>query len=335
MTSLPAILVAALSFSGATVFAEAASRVMRISVENSGTHVQVRMLKRFSQRAAEASGGSLVVELYDGARLFRDADVVSALSLGKVEMAVPGIWQLDRYAPDFASLMLPSVYGRTEVDIARVVDTEFGVFLSGILERTLTIVVLGRWMELGSAHTFFIGKSVRELRGLRVRVPGGEANEERIRALGSFAVAIPWPDLPSILSRGLVDAVVTTYETILSANLHTFGIGAVLEESHYVGYYVPMINRRFWESLDDRTRSAVKNAWDATVEESRIESRTAQANAKKNLLEHGVRLRASSSSESAVNREKLMLNERSIAERIHVSDEALDRLHAAFGVRIK
>lgn len=323
------------SFLGLPVSAENGTRVLRISVENRDTHFQVRMVRHFSRLAETAAGGAVSIEVYDGAALFRDADVVPALVQGKVEMAVPGIWQLDRFVPDFACLMLPSVFGRTEKELGRVVDSDLGSYLSRSLEKALPVFVLGRWMELGSAHTFFLGAALRDYRGLRVRVPGGAANAERVKALGASPLTIPWPDLPSYLSRSLVDAVVTSYETIASAKLQTAGIEAVLEESQYIGYYVPMFNRRFWESLDDRTRSALIDAWEATVDLARTEARQAQANAKRTLLADGVRLFVPSSLETERTRNALLRSEKVIAERVHVSDEALGYLRRAFDKEMK
>lgn len=314
-------------FTIAAVFAEQAPHVLRISVENRGTHVQVRMLKRFIDRVHLTSGGALRLELYDSARLYRDSDVVGALSLGKVEMAVPGIWQLDRYAPDFASLMLPSVYGLSEAESGLLVDGEFGAFLSASLSSALPVEVLGRWMELGGIRLFFIGKSVRDLRGLRVRVAGGAANEERIRALGGQPVSIPWPDFPSYIARGSVDAVLTTYETIASANLQDAGIGAALEESHYIGYYLPMVNRQFWASLSVSARVCLLAAWDTTVDEARLEARSAQDASKKLLAEGGLRIQSAPASETLSKRASLLTAENNIADRLHISEQALSLLH--------
>lgn len=315
------------AFSGSA----AVPRVMRISVENRESHVQVRMLKLFVERVKDSTAGAVSVELHSGARLFRDADVVSALAMGKIEMAVPGIWQLDRFSPDFAALMLPSAYGLPETDLARAVDGPFGLFLSRSLQDALPVHVLGRWMELGSAHAFFVGKNVKDFRGLRVRVPGGAANEERVRVFGAFPVSIPWPDLPSFMARGGVDAVVSSYETILSAGLQEKGIGAVLEESQDVGYYVPILSRRFWEGLDDASRSAIAEAWEATADQAREEARAAQAHARNELRSAGVRVVAAPAAERLARRDALLAAEAEIAARVHASSEAIGLLRRSLG----
>ncbi len=313
--------------------AEEPRRIMRISLENKSGHVQVRMVERFVERLAARSGNELKIELYDDARLFRDADVVSALSLGKVEMAVPGIWQLDRFAPDFAALMLPSAFGYTEAEAARAVDGPFGAYLSSSLESALPLKVLGRWMELGGAQLFFVGRNVRDTEGLRIRVPGGIANEERMRAFGSYPVAVAWPDLPSFIERGVVDAILTTYETIASAKLHEKGVGAVLEEDQYMAYYVPVLSRRFWSDLDESTRKSIADAWEETVDEARAEAQAAQAAAKRTLAEKGVRIQVASAAERAQKRAVLLGSESEIASRAHVSARAIELAATAFGRR--
>ena len=304
--------------------------VMRISIENQTGHFLSRMMRRFVERVTGMAGDRVNVELYDEAKLFRDADVVSALSLGKVEMAVPGISQFDRFAPDIASLMLPTLFGVSEQDVAAVVDGIFGSYLSENIESTLPVVVLGRWMEQGSVYTFFQGKTIRPLYGLRVHVAGGAVNIDRLRALGALPIAIPWPDLPAYFSRGIVDAVLTSYERVLSSKLQAEGVLSVSEMSYYVGYYVPIVNRVFWESLGPETRNAIATAWEMTVDEERLEARAAQADAKKALVDAGLRVFMPTATEQTSVRSTLLAAESDMAERNHVSSQTLEQLRAAF-----
>lgn len=304
-------------------------RIFRVSLENARDHVQVRMAARFLERVSAAAGPELKVVLYDGATLFRDSDVVPALATGKIEMAIPGIWQLDRYAPDFSSLFLPSVFGQEPDAMVRLVDGPFGAYLCRALESAYPVRCLGRWFELGEAHTFFAGEAVLDFPALRVRVPGGIANEERLRVLGAQPKTIPWPDLPAALRQRRIDAVVSTYETVHTSELPSAGISAVSEDRHYYGFYVPLVQGRFWDTADASLRKVLADAWEATVDEERAAARLAQSAAKDALRASGLAIRIPSAASVARRRSTLMSREREIASRIPMSDSTLERLHAA------
>lgn len=301
----------------------------RISVENLPAHFHAQTLLQFSTLLAERSKGILKVEFYDSARLYRDSDALGALARGQVEIIAPGIWQFDRYVPDTAALMLPSFYAREREAVRSLVDGPFGQALSEALEKTFSSVVLGPWLDLGYGHLFSMNppiRSIAEIRGRRIRVAGGRGNEERIRVLGGQALTIPWSDLPSFLERNLVDGVLTTYETIDSAKLDTWGIKAVLEDSQYYPFYVPMVNVSFWNRLSPQLKGVLKDTWLEVVKEARKDSERAQDQARENLIKRGLVLYKPTAAQTEEARRKLLLEEDAIALRLNVSSYILELL---------
>jgi len=96
-------------FVGSLSFAE--RPVMRISVENTDAHVQTIAVRRFAELVAQRLGDRLDVRFYSSASLFRDSEIVKALARGRVEMGVPGTWQIDPFIPEVGVFQLPSFYG--------------------------------------------------------------------------------------------------------------------------------------------------------------------------------------------------------------------------------
>lgn len=301
----------------------------RISIENVSGHFQARAMKTFADLVAERSEGALRVEFFDNARLFRDTDAVQALATGQVEIIAPGIWQLDRFVPDTAALMLPSIYARPRSVIRSLVDGPFGHNLSESIENALGAVVIGPWLDLGYGHLFSVSspiRSIADIRGKRIRVAGGRGNEERIRTLGGEAVSIPWSDLPSYLARGLVDGVLSTYETIDTGKLDAQGVHAVLEDNEYYPFYVPLASRVFWDKLSPKLKDMIMQTWDDVVVEARVESERSQDAAKKNLESRGLKVYYPSQGEVAAARKKLADKEESIAGLLNLSAGVVDML---------
>jgi len=307
--------------------------LFRISVENVSTHFQAMHLRRYAQELALRAGPALKVEFYDGASLSRDADVLAALARGSAEMAAPGIWQFDRLVPDTAILMLPSAYGAERGALRRAVDGPLGSFLAGRIEGALPVKPLGPWLDLGYAHLFSSGRGIRsaaDIAGRRIRVAGGRGNEERIRALGGSLVSIPSPDLAAYLERGLVDGILSTYETVATAGFAARGLELAYEDGEYYPFYVPVVSRAAWERLPERMRSLVASLWEELLPEGREASARSQEAAKAALVAAGMTIVVPGSSESRRTRSQLLAEEGGIARRLGVSDEALALLRSAF-----
>lgn len=270
----------------------AASRqVVRISTENVSGHVQTRAVARFSRELAEASGGRLATEHHFEGRLFRDRDVIRAMQHGQVQMAVPGLWQLDRFEPHAGLLLLPAFLGLSAGEALGIADGPVGREIASRIGRAIQAEVPGRWLSLGAANVYTTRRPVRshgDLAGLRIRVAGGEGNAIRLRLLGAEPVVIAWPDLPVALARGQVDGLLTTDETVASARLWEHGVRHAFEDRQYFALYVPVVAGPFWDRLPAPERELWRASWESIVAWEREEAQAAQARAAGTLAAAGV-----------------------------------------------
>ncbi|MDP3179597.1 MAG: TRAP transporter substrate-binding protein DctP [Spirochaetaceae bacterium] len=309
-------------------------KLLRISLENPESHVQTRMVRIFAERLSSAVPGVFAIELHSGASLFRDADVLPALAQGKVEMAVPGIWQLDRYAPDAAALMLPSVFGRDEGELESLADGALGRRIAAQLEAAQSVRAIGRFMELGYLHLFGVKRALRgadALQGLSVRVAGGKANAERIAAMGALPIVIPPSDLRRYIEGGLVGALLSSYETVWSGGYDAWGVSSAYEDKEYFGFYIPLVGKDFWESLSPGSRAAIADAWESIAPASRAAAKEAQAAAAAELARRGMRIFRPDRAELETTRARLLELEDGIASRLGISAGALADLRAGIG----
>ena len=309
------------------------TKICRISVENPPAHFQARTARRFAELWSERTHGSVKIEFYDGGRFFRDADAVSALARGQVEIIFPGIWQLDRYVPDVAALMLPSVYGRDVETMRGLVDGPFGSLLAAKLGTALDAATLGPWLDAGYTHIFTLAPSIRtaeDIEGKRIRVAGSKANEERIMALGAEAMIIPLADLTSYLDNRLVDGILSTYEAVDSARLDRHGIRAVFEDREYCPFYVPLVGRRFWSSLTEDERKAATESWKEVVSGAREDALRSHEKAKERLVARGLMVFGNSAEAAAKVRARLSRSEGETARRLNIPADTVRLLEEGF-----
>lgn len=306
---------------------------MRISVENTLAHVQTKAVQAFAEEIRQQLAGRIDVEFFPNAQLFRDSAVVQALMQGKVEMAVPGTWQVDRFEPNVGIFLLPIFYGRPAHVNYRILEGKIGEAINARLERNLQLKVLGRWMDLGHAHLFGVRKQINgyeDIRGLKVRVAGGVANELRIQALGGVPANIPWPDLPTYLQQGKIDAILTSYETINSATLWEYGVNAVFEDQQYFPQYIPLVRLSFWNKLDADIQQILLETWEKHVDPEREAAAVAQAEAKEILRARGVTIVAPDEQSLARQRDSMLPLQDEFASLMKIDQELIPRLLEVF-----
>ena len=129
---------------------------LRISLDTNPSHVRNKGVDIFVTELKKRVGDKLVIEVYPSAQLFRDRDIPKALRQDAVEMAVPGTWQLDGVEPNAAIQTLPMFYGVDGDTVHTVMDGKLGVFLSGRLEKSMRVKVLGKWFDLGMQNAYGI-----------------------------------------------------------------------------------------------------------------------------------------------------------------------------------
>lgn len=290
-------------------WAEPERLLFRISTENTADHVQTRAVAWFAAELQRRSGGRMEVIHHFGAALFRDRDVVRALRQGKVEMAVPGTWQLDRTEPNVGIYFLPAFYGRGLHIHDRLRDGPLGEMIARRLEDNYGVKVPGRWIDLGFAHVYGVKRTIASheaLSGMRIRVAGGEANLHRLAAQGAQPRVIPWTDLPQALTDGTVDGVLTTHETVVSGRLWEYGIRSAFEDYQYFAQYVPLVAGSFWARAPADLRQMITAVWEETVVAARAEASAAQELARSVLVSHGVSIVRPDAKAQAAQRARLM-----------------------------
>jgi len=298
--------------------------------------VQTIIVKRFVDRVNACCSERLDVEHQFGGALYRDRDVLTALSQGKVAMGVVGTWQLDRLAPEVSLFMLPVFYGRSDEEVKIFEDGPVTEAISRQLERGQAVVVLGRWIGLGFSHIFSTRtplSDVRDLAGLRIRTPGGVANSWRLASLGAEPMTIAWTDLPLALAEGRIDGLITTFASLDSVKLWERGIRFALEDREMYTQYVPLVSDFFWRQIDRTTRAHLRAAWESVVDEGRALAVQSQKEARDRAIAAGVRIVVPSPVRSATVRSTLSAGQPAIAARLGIDPVLLGRAAAAFGER--
>lgn len=264
---------------------------IKLSVDTNMNHHRNKGLKVFMNFLERNSKGRLKVNFFHSGQLYKDRDIPKAMKLGTVDMAAPGIWQLEGVDPNTAITALPMFYGLPTHITKELIDGQVGGILNESLEKKMGVKIPGKWYYHGYLHICSKGRKITKLddfNGLKIRHHGGAANALRLKALGASPVMIPWPDLPMAIVQGTADGFVTTFKSFDSAKLWDTGAKFATADKEYYLHYVPMINRQFWDKLPQDLQKVILDTWEEHIDIQRAISEFEQKKGEDNMKINGV-----------------------------------------------
>ena len=304
-----------------------AQEKLRIALDTNPVHVRNKGVEIFVEELKKRTGNRFAIEVYPSGQLFRDRDVPRALRQDALEMAVPGTWQLDSAEPNAALQSLPMFYGIDEVTVHKVMDGKLGQYLNKKLEERMLVKVLGKWMDLGSQNTFSVKKEIKnynDLKGMKIRYPGGTANAKRISTFGAIPLLVPWPDVPLAMSQGVMDGLLTTFESSVSSKLMDSGLKFGFEDKNLFGQYVPMMRANFFNKQPKEVQQAILESWDIAATQERKDASAAQIKAKETLIKAGLVVVVPTPAEVLGARRELMKIQPELVKSIKMDQDVVD-----------
>ena len=301
---------------------------LRCSLDTAPSHVRNLSVADYFGKIEAASGGRIKTELFHSGQLFADRDVAKALLQGQAEMAVPGSWVLAGFVPSCDMFQLPAMYGQP-IDVAhRIIDGKPGQILGEELQTKLRTHILGPWLEFGF-HNWYSSKvaldSLDSLKGLKLRNSGGAGQAWRTRFFGAIPNTTAWPDVPLALSQGTFDGLITTNESINSAQLWEAGVRYALKDHQFVGEYIPMVSGAFWTKLPPDLQAIMTEIWAANIAGYRVDTAAAQERAGDTMATHGVRWVTPDPDEIKAVRKRMMAGQDEMARESKINP---DLVHA-------
>ena len=220
-----------------------------------------RMLVPWAKAVEENSGGKVKIELFPSMSLGgKPPELVQQARDGVVDI----IWTVNGYTP--------GLFPRTEAFELP------GVYLNDITAANLAMYDMFdelkadykglevMWLHVHAGQAIMmVDKEVRspaDMNGLKMRIPT-RTGSWVLETLGSAPIAMPVPEIPSALSKKVVDGTLLPWEIIAPLKLHN-QIGYFIEghEGARLGttsFQVSM-NKARWDGLPDDIKKAFKDA---------------------------------------------------------------------------
>jgi C4-dicarboxylate-binding protein DctP len=301
-----------------------AQLTLKASLDTSATHMRTISIDDYLKKLEAASSGAIKTQLFHSGQLHKDVDVPKAMREGTADMAAPGVWVLAGFVPDCDIVQLPVFYGQPLEAQRDIMDGPVGQRINEEIERKVGAKVLGPWLDLGFANYYSTKKPLTDfgdLDGLKIRTSGGAGQFARVKFFNGIGNMTPWPDVPLALSQGNFDALATTNESTASAKLWDSGVKYAFEDHQFMGYYVPMVSLVFWKKLTPDQQKLMVDLWAQNIPTYRKNMANAQAKARDELVEHGVKFVTPTPAEIAAVRKKQMADQDAIAKDLKLTPE--------------
>ncbi len=265
---------------------------LRCSLDTAPTHGRNISIADYFNKLEAASDGRIKPELFASGQLFADLNVSKALLQGQVDMAAPGVWTVTNFVQDSDLFQLPALYDQPIETIHRVTDGKSGDMVADELEQKLRTHVLGPWIDNGYSNWFTTRvplNSLADLKGLKIRNSGGAGQAWRTRFFGAIPNITAWPDVPLALSQGTFDGLITTNDSLVSAQLWEAGVRYAVQDHNSFAAYIPMVSGGFWGKLPPDLRTLMTDLWADNISTYRRNQAANQDRARGILENHGVR----------------------------------------------
>src|SRR5215467_1298422 len=291
--------------------------LLRCSLETPPSHARNAVIRDYLARIEAAAGGRIRTQLFENGQLFPDLQAGKALLQGQIEMAVPGTFSLTGIVPDADFFQLPALYGRPIEVVHGVVDGAPGQLLAQQIVQRLRAHVIGPWLDLGFFNWYSTSRALRsydDLKGLKIRNNGGAGQAWRTTFMGAIPNTTPLPNVPLGLSQGTFDGLVTTHETVASGQFWESGVRHALEDHQFLGEYIPIVSRAFWQKLSVDLQELLTNLWRTKVPAYRADMAAAQSRARELVQAHGVDIVVPSADDLAIKRREMMTHQEQVAK---------------------
>ena len=225
---------------------------------------QTQMLEPWAQAVEENSGGQVEIEIFPSMTLGgRPQELVTQARDGVVDI----IWTLNGYTPGLFPrtevFELPTVYVNDPEAVNLAMQ---GMFDEHLAEDYRGLEVMFLHVHAGNA-IHMASKAVRspeDLSGTSLRIPS-RTGAWVIEALGANPVAMPVPELPQSLSKGVVDGALIPWEIIPALNVQEqtdYQIEGAEQTRFGTSVFQVSMNQARWDSLPEDIRQAFRDASD-------------------------------------------------------------------------
>lgn len=237
-------------------------KITHVLPEDHPTHTTLAEV--FKPEVEKNSKGKLKVEIYPNAQLGSDRQAVEAISVGSLEMTVPGGPVISGFYEPYMVFDLPYLFTTREAAYAAMDGELAKKATAGLKDKNILVLGIG---ENGFRHITNNKGPIyepKDLNGLKIRTMENPLHIAAFKGMGANPTPIAFGELFTALQQNTVVAQETPVAIIYSSRF--FEVQKYLSLDAHVFANCPyLINKQFYEGLDKDLQKVIQDAVTKTV----------------------------------------------------------------------
>ncbi len=238
-----------------------AQTILRASHQFPGGTGDVRdeMIRIIAQEVEDANVG-LTIRVYPGQSLFKATDQWSALTRGRLDIALLPLDYASGRHPEFSATLMPGLV-KNHDHARRLNNSPFMEDIKAIINSAGAIVLADTWLAGGFASSEQCILSPNDIQGQVIRA-AGPAFERMMVAAGASITSMPSSEIYTAMQTGVLDAASTSSASFVTFRLHEHStcLTAPGENGLWFMYEPVLISQRTWNSLNAEQKEAMHAA---------------------------------------------------------------------------
>lgn len=258
-------------------------RFAHVVSENTPKHQGALKLKEYIE---EKSDGEIKVQVYPNSSLYGDKDEVENLIANNVQFICPDMSKLTKYDSRYDVPSMPFLFNSDQAAFDFWDKGEGQELLKG-LERE-GIIGLKMWPN-GFKNITNNERQIKkpeDLKGLKIRTQSGEVLSAIYKTLDASPSSIAFGELFTALQQGVADGQSNTFSNIYTKKFDEVQKYMSVTQHNRVDYLL-LTNKRFMDSLNEKTKKLVMDGVEAATEKERELAISLNKDAYEKLKERG------------------------------------------------
>ena len=224
----------------------------------------VRAIRYMAKRLATISHQQMVIQVYPGAQLGSEQDVLEQTLFGALDIARLSANALNHIDDDTTLLSLPYVF-KTEKSMHKVLDGPVG---REILHSFTAVGYMGLAFYDSGVRSFYNTKKPlyhpSDLAGLKIRVQASDVVVAMVRALGGNATTMDFGEVFNALKLGDIDGAENNIPSFYSTKHFTVA-KYFSRDQHAMVPEILLVSARTWRALNKQQQTWLQQAADESV----------------------------------------------------------------------
>ena len=179
---------------------------LKLGHDQSSGHPYDMGAKKFAEGVEKATNGAVKISIYPAAQLGDTPEQIEGLKMGTLDISVAAFSHVASFIPELDLFGVPFLFVDDD-HFEKVFDGEVGEILDKASRDRYGIHLLSTFTS-GYRLLFNNKRPVNttdDLRGMKIRVMGGEANALTWSVFGAIPTPLPYSEVYSALQAGVID----------------------------------------------------------------------------------------------------------------------------------